>query len=196
MPQPDRHHIIKALWPDGLPSRVGVWAILDAARDQRIFSAVDRTYQDKCCLYAGDLPWQLQMAAPYLVHLEPEDRFTNYLIDNGWGNSWGVFLRTETSLKNLRNHLRGFLRVRDEAGRRLIFRYYDPRVLRVYLPTCVRSELHTVFGPILQFLTEARDPAWITEFSFDGSKLEQTQISTETGRRITTAPEAPQKASY
>jgi len=45
-----------------------------------------------------------------------------------------VFLRTETGIEQLRKHLRGFLRVRDEAGRRLIFRYYDPRVLRVYLP--------------------------------------------------------------
>jgi hypothetical protein len=77
------------------------------------------------------------------------------VIDNGWGNSWGVFLRTETSIRELRRHLRGFLRVRDEAGRRMIFRYYDPRVLRAYLPTCWPEELETVFGPVESYLMEA-----------------------------------------
>ena len=46
----------------------------------------------------GDLPWQLQVTAPYLVQLERDDRFTRYLIDTGWGNSWGSFLRTETGV--------------------------------------------------------------------------------------------------
>ena len=36
----------------------------------------------------------------------------------------------------LRHHLKGFLRVRGESGQKMMFRYYDPRVLRVYLPTC------------------------------------------------------------
>jgi hypothetical protein len=181
MPVASHEQILDALWPEGMPSRVGVWAILDSARDQRIFGAVDRTYQDKCCLYSGDLPWQLQMTAPYLVQLDREDRFTNYLIEHGWGNSWGVFLRTETSMKNLRNHLRGFLRVRDEAGRRLIFRYYDPRVLRVYLPTCNKEELRTVFGPIDQFLMESEDPSVMLEYSFDGQSLTERRMPIGSG---------------
>lgn len=172
----NREQLIETLWPEGLPSRVNVWMILDGARDQRIFSAVDRTYQDKSCLYAGDLPWQMQMTAPYLVQMEKEDRFTRYFIDNGWGNSWGIYFRSETSLRNLRNHLRGFLRVRDEAGRRLIFRYYDPRVLRIYLPTCNSEELRTIFGPIDQFLMEGEDPATVLEFTFDGRSLQQRAI--------------------
>ena len=32
----------------------------------------------------------------------------------------------------LRRHLRRFLLVKDESGRQLYFRYYDPRVLRLY----------------------------------------------------------------
>jgi len=60
--------------------------------------------------------------------------------------------------------LREFLRVRDESGKRLIFRYYDPRVLRVYLPTCWPAELDTFFGPISAFITEGEDPGEILEF--------------------------------
>ena len=169
--------LVEAFWPPDLPTRVNVWAVLDGARDRRIFSAVDRTSQDKCCLYAGDLPWQLQMAAPYLVQLDKDDRLTRYLLEHGWGNSWGVFFRSETSLKNLRHHLRGFLRVRDEAGNRLLFRYYDPRVLRVYLPTCNRAELGTVFGPIERFLIEEPDPGAFVDCAFDGKDLQRTRIA-------------------
>src|ERR1700738_427289 len=112
MAHPHRERVLEALWPGDLSTRANVFVILDAARDQRIFGAVDGTYQDKCCLYSGDLPWQLQMAAPYLVQLDKDDKFTNYLIDTGWGHSWGVFFRSETSMRNLRHHLRGFLRVK------------------------------------------------------------------------------------
>jgi hypothetical protein len=152
-----------------------VWMILDAARDDRIYGAVDGCHLEKCCLYSGDLPWQLQMAAPYLVQLDKEDRFTDYAIRYGWGNAWGIFLRTETSMKSLRRHLRGFLRVRDESGRNLIFRYYDPRVMGTYLPTCRRDELRTVFGPISSYLFESDDPGTLLEYGFDGNVLSESR---------------------
>jgi hypothetical protein len=155
---------------------MSVFAILDGARDDRIYGAVDGSRRPRRCLYAGDLPWQLQMTAPYLVELERDHAFTKHLLDTGWGASWGVFLRTETGIEQLRKHLRGFLRVRDEAGRRLIFRYYDPRVLRVYLPTCRPVELETVFGPVDCFLAEGEDAGEMVEFRRKGGALEATVI--------------------
>jgi hypothetical protein len=143
---------------------IAVFAIIDGARDERIYDAVEGTLLPKNCLYSGDLPRQLQRTAPYLVQLEREDRFTRYVINTGWGSNWASFLRTETGIKQLRRHLREFLRVRDESGKRLIFRYYDPRVLRVYLPTCWPAELDTFFGPISAFITEGEDPGEILEF--------------------------------
>lgn len=56
-----------------------------------------------------------------------------------------------------------------------MFRYYDPRVLRVYLPTCRPDELRTVFGPIRSYLVEGEDGSLI-EFEFDGNVLTQRQI--------------------
>ncbi len=157
-----------------MPSRTAVWTILDAARDPKIFGAVDGSYLEKCCLYAGDLPWQLQMAAPYLVQLRSDDRLTGYIIDEGWGKAWGIFFRAEEGIKTLRRHFRGFLRVRDRKGSRLIFRYYDPRVLRVYLPTCTPDELRTVFGPVERFLLESESGDEVMQYSFDGIRLEET----------------------
>ena len=168
--------LLQTLWPADMPGHMRVWTILDGAQDPRIFGAVDGSRQQKCCLYAGILPWQLQMAAPYLVELDRDDRLTDFILRNGWGNSWGVFLRASTTMNSLRRHLRGLLRVRDESGRRLIFRYYDPRVLQLYLPTCWTEELRTVFGPVHRFLMERDDSAGLMDFGFDGVQLVTREI--------------------
>ncbi len=46
---------------------------------------------------------------------------------------------------------------RDESGKKLFFRYYDPRILRAYLPSCTSTELAEFFGPVGRFLLEGRD---------------------------------------
>jgi hypothetical protein len=172
MSQPDRQQIIDTLWPRRMPADMRVWAVLDGARDARIFTAVGESNYDQCCLYAGKLPWLLARSAPYLVKLEKGDRLTEFILDEGWGNNWGVFCWTRTSFLELRRHFRGFLRVKDECGRKLIFRWYDPRVFRVYVPTCVPKELKTVFGPVESFFVERAEEPGAREYSLaakDGS---------------------------
>jgi hypothetical protein len=171
MPIRERQALVDVLWRPKLPSYVSVFAILDGARDERIYGAVHGCRLQKRCLYSGDLPWQLKMTAPYLVQLEKGDPFTQRLIDNGWGDSWGIFLRTETGIEQLRRHLRRFLRVRDESGRRLIFRYYDPRVLRIYLPTCWTSEIEEFFGPVSAYLAEGESTEEVLEFRRESGSL-------------------------
>lgn len=167
----DRVQVRSAIWPSDLPPYMKVWAILDAARDTRIYGAVDGYRGNKCCLYAGTLPWQLQMAAPYLVELEAQDRLTDFVLQHGWGNAWGIFLHADSTMNQLRKHFRSLLRVRDESGRKLIFRYYDPRVFREYLPSCWTEELRTVFGPVKRYLMESGDTPTLLEFAFDGVRL-------------------------
>ena len=166
--------IEEQLWPKG--ERRDIWMILDAARDRRIFRMLLESHFDYSCLYSGTLPPALEIVAPYLVQLEFEDRYTRRLIEQAWGNSWGVFLRSNTRMDKLRRHLRGFLVVRDPKGESLVFRYYDPRVLRVYLPTCTREELRTVFGPVECFWTEAENTETLLEFKFDQAKMSSNII--------------------
>src|SRR5229473_4842430 len=155
MPVVDRQLIVSHLWCPDLPPEYKVWAILDGARDERIYSAVTHLAREKYCLYRGQLAPELVITAPYLVQLERDDALFNYVLQQGWGNSWGIFLRAKATGEELRRHLRRFLIVQDERGKQLIFRYYDPRVLRVYLPTCLPTELRTVFGPIARLCLEA-----------------------------------------
>ena len=98
------------------------------------------------------------------------------LLDEGWGQSWGVFLKIGDA-SNLRHHLRKLLKVRDEAGRHLIFRFQDPRVLRVYLPTCHVDELRQFFGPVTAFLAESASADALVEYSFDKRVLRQQVLA-------------------
>ena len=160
-----REQIMRTLWPDGgSASKASVWAILDCARDPKIYSALLASRLEFRCLYSGKLPRELEMVAPQLVELHPGNRLTVQLLDEGWGNAWGVFLRTADP-SNLRHHLRKFLKVQDEDGRRLLFRYYDPRVLRVYLPTCTPDEMRLFLGPVVAYWAERDDSSSLQEFS-------------------------------
>lgn len=161
-----------AIWPPSAAADSSVWAILDCARDERIYSALRTSGLDYLCLFSGRLSPAMEAAAPYLLEVARTYRFTPKLIEMSWGRSWGVFLRVGDA-SNLRPHLRRFLRVRDETGRLLLFRYYDPRVLRVYLPTCQFDELQVVFGPVRSYFVESEDGDSLVEFAFDGTQLHE-----------------------
>ena len=158
------------------PQWLKVYLVLDGARDPRIYPAVLDCYLNKTCLYSGNLPSELQLTAPYLIELERDDRFVRRIINLGWGNSWGIFFRSHAGMERLRHHLRQFLVVKDESAKRLIFRYYDPRVLRVYLPTCFTRELQTFFGPIDRFLLEGEDPGTLIRYGFDDVALTEEAV--------------------
>lgn len=169
-----RDRIMARLWPAVPKPSVGVWAVLDGARDDQIFSGVRDSGLDYACLYSGNVPRELRVVAPYLVELDPENPITGRLLELAWGNSWGIFMQVPDASR-LRHHLKGFLRVRSESGQKLIFRYYDPRVLRAYLPTCNAVELRAIFGPVRRYLLEADNPADIIEYTFDGTRLDIRQ---------------------
>lgn len=147
----DAASLAEQLWPTGSgPQAPQVYVLLDGARDKMIVPMLRSSGLPFECLYAGELSPALMAAAPYLVQLAPESRFFNQLIGRAWGNAWGIFIvaRPDVTLQALRRHFRTLLRVRTEQGQVLVFRFYDPRVLRTYLPTCTATERKQFFGPI------------------------------------------------
>ncbi len=154
--------------------RTETYALLDGARNPRILPMIRASHLDHQCLYSGQLGPRLAAVAPYIVII-PRNRdspFTQELLNEGFGNSWGMFLESDASLQDLRRHFRKFLRVEDESGRKLIFRFYDPRVFRVYVPTCNPDELGLVFGPVTRYLVESDASDSVIEYRLDGRGLQ------------------------
>jgi hypothetical protein len=166
----------ECLWSKG--SARDVWMVVDSARDRRIFGLLlECFYSSLSSLFAMPLPPQLEPVAPYLVPLDHDDQKTRKFLSNAWGNNWGIFIGCDTSQERLRRHLRSFVSVRDPHGNRLLFRYYDPRILRTYLPTCTKDELAYVFGPIECFWTESENPNHLLQLNLDKGMLVQRTIS-------------------
>jgi len=170
-----RQQILHALWPEGPKSKLGVWAILDCARDPNVYLALLESRLEFRCLYSGKLPRALEMVAPHLVELVPNNRLTVRLLNEGWGQAWGVFVKIEDA-SNLRHHLRKFLKVQDEESRSFIFRYFDPRVLRVFLPTCLPEESRQFFGPVNAFFMEGKAGHSLIEFTQNRQRLQERQV--------------------
>ena len=143
-----------------------VYVLLDAARDKQIEPLVRLGKLRSECLYQGKLDYAMARSAPYLVRLEKDHPQTDEILRKGWGNSWGVFAITypPATLINIRHNCRKIAKVKGPGGKNLVFRYYDPRVLRSYLPTCSTDEAKQVFGPITEFIIEGKEPGTIHRF--------------------------------
>lgn len=133
-----------------------LYAIVDAARDDRALGVLQGAAGECVSLYEGWTGQSLSDVAPYLVRLTGDDALLDSLLAHGWGHGWAVFFASEGSAREIRRHLRHFLRVEDEDGNPLLFRFYDPRVLRAYLRTCTPYEVQTFFGPVDAFIIEGR----------------------------------------
>lgn len=148
-----------------------VYAILDGASVEGLLLKLHQYQPASECLYRGELAPDLAEVAPYLVLLDRKSAFTDWVVDNGWGKHWGIFFVSRGGLPEMRGHFRRFLTVHDTQGKPLLFRYYDPRVLRAYLPAATRAELTEIFGPVMHFIVEAEKPTQLLRFQLNGGVL-------------------------
>lgn len=126
------------------------------------------------CLYEGDSEKFLAAVAPWMFGFEQGSDFATWVLRSARGNSWGIFLRSGAEPVRLYRHLRKFLIVQSEDGKEMYFRYYDPRVLRVFLPTCEPAQLKEFFGPIEAFLAE-NEQGLLVEYALVDGKLTYTE---------------------
>ncbi len=135
-----------------------LFAVLDAARGERVLELARESVEAYRSLYEGVKAEGLAEVAPYLVELPRGSRLLPRLVREGWGKRWGIYLTCPRPFKEVRSHLRRFLRVESEEDREpLYFRYYDPATLRVFLAGCTPRQKVEFFGPIEGFWAEERD---------------------------------------
>jgi len=159
--------IIQQLWQnDDAQGEPVVYAILDGARNNKIQPMLGKSGQRYSCLYEGSLNYELTLAAPYIIRLEKESDFTHELIQQCWGNSWGIFAiaYAPATLISVRRNCRKIAYVLNQNNKKYVFRYYDPRVFRIYLPTCDALEAAKVFGPVTEFVIEGDAPNKLHRF--------------------------------
>ena len=135
-----------------------LYALLDASREPSVLKVILESNEEHQSLYEGAQGAQLAHFAPYLVRVPQKSLLLETLAQQAWSKSWGVFVTSDLPLKELRTHFRHYLNVKLPDGQQVYFRYYDPRVLRLFLPTCLPEEATQFFGPVKHFFMEAEDP--------------------------------------
>jgi len=149
-----------------------VFAILDMASNKAIFKKVVFSGLPYRRLYRGQLPPILEEHVPYLVQLEMNSPLTTWLLDRGFGKSWGVYVCAKASADDMLRHFKRLLKVKLPDKKVVHFRFYDPRILRVFLPTCTRHELAYIFGKqVAAFWMENEDCDGLVAFSRDHGEL-------------------------
>src|SRR5262245_34016392 len=126
--------------------RTRLYCILDGASVPELPKRLYESQAPNACLFSGELAPDIAYVAPYIVLLSSGNRFTDTVLGQSWGKHWGVFVHSRHSLNSMHRHFRALVNVYDEKANAMIFRYYDPRVIRDFLPTCKSDELATFFG--------------------------------------------------
>ena len=147
------------------------FALLDAAKENRLLELLTASGDRYRSLYDGLSGIDIQRFAPYLVQLQPESRLTNILTEEGWGQSWGVYLYSPDDFTAIWLHFQQWIFATLPNRRKVFFRFYDPRVLRVFLPTCNEQELELFFGPVKRFVLESDSPDQSVEFTLQDKQL-------------------------
>lgn len=132
-----------------------LFGVFDAARTDRILTLLRESVETYRSLYEGIEGEALEHVAPYLVELPRGSGLLDRLVREGFGDRWGVFIEYPRSFVELRRHLRRFLMVADaDTRRKFYFRFYDPGVLREFLPAATPKQRAEFFGEIGAFVLE------------------------------------------
>lgn len=131
-----------------------LFAVLDAARDDRILELLRQAPETYRSLYEGIQGETLAEVAPYLVGPFREDSgLLDQLVCEGWGRRWGIWLTSRAPFRDVRRHLRRFLMVElEDRNEAVYFRFYDPWVWTTLWPSWSAGQKEDLSGGILTWL--------------------------------------------
>jgi hypothetical protein len=147
-----------------IPPGEALMAILDGASAPNLPVRIFRDEPEAACLLGENPAPDLAWTAPYLARIEPPSPFVSWALGDGWGHHWGIYLTSKAPFPQLLAHFRKLLRARLPSGQDVFFRFFDPRVLAEFLPTCDDAQVEALFGPVTQFLFEGRDGRDLVRF--------------------------------
>lgn len=147
-----------------------LFAVVDVARHSDLHRLVHQT-REHVNLYEGAVAEEIDQVSPYLVAIDEHSPLSAEWNARGWGQSWGLMLESARTLAEVRHHFRHYLQAMLPDGNVVQFRFYDPRVWRVYLPTCTADELAGWFSGVAEYRCENEDGTAVHRYRFDGSNL-------------------------
>jgi len=141
-----------------------LYGIVDSARNEEVFRYLILGNVKYKSLFEGTMDIQSFVVSGFLVECKKESLLFQWLTTEAWGKSSCIFFTSKSSFEDLFHHFQQFNRVRLEDDKVVLFRYYDPRVLRKLLPEYNEIELDAFFGNVQSFFAEGEDPSVVDVF--------------------------------
>lgn len=112
-----------------------IYMIIDCAHDPRIYPALIKTLNTKCCLFTEEkISEAIKSVSPFLVKIKQMDEFIRWCIEEGVHRNWMVFFTsTIVHVTDLNLQFKRFSIAQGPDGKRYFFRFYDSRVLPEFL---------------------------------------------------------------
>jgi len=140
-----------------------LYAILDACDAPVVPPKVNELGEENgVSLYRGEAEEDYWAIAPYLVRVDAAT--LEWIIAALWKEPWGVFAVADSTLELLRTHFRKILIAELPDSKKVYFRFYDPRVLRLFLPTCTDEQIKEFFGPVRSYLANGEGGDSLEQF--------------------------------
>jgi hypothetical protein len=132
------------------------------------------------CLFSGSAKQDLGDQTAWLADVTDDATALETLVDEGYAKGMLSFLLSPLELKPLIRHLKRFTKVRDPEGTEHFFRFYDPKVMRQYLPVFTASQRDMFFSQIICAIFEdTRDSTKLFRFAATDGALKSEIIDLE-----------------
>lgn len=150
-----------------------LYAILDCAVDPALYEHACRLGPLAArCLFQGRLHPTVKAVSPHLVELEPDDPLALAWAREGRGANWGVMIESDAGLHRVWRRVRHFTQATLPDGEGpYLFRFWDPRVMRAFLPLLEAEQLPEWFTDIDAWRVEAEGGSQILRYARTGGEV-------------------------
>ncbi len=138
-----------------------LWAIVDACDEPAVVEKAAELGEARAmCLYRGEAKAEKASIAPYLFAVDAG--VLAWIQSTLAGKPWGIYVAGQADAATLARHFRSLLMVKGPEGDTLYFRFYDPRVLEMYLGQCNEADVRRLYGPVRGYGTSGPGPEEVT----------------------------------
>ncbi len=157
-------HLLSALTETALGTRL--FCMIDSARNPytipHLVMALTRAAD---CLFSGNAKQELGDQTAWVADVTDDRATLEALLDEGYGKGMLSFAFSALDLRAFITHLKKFTKIRDAKGTEHFFRFYDPKVMRQYVPVFNETQHKAFFAGLTSAMFEdTRDPAKLIRF--------------------------------
>ena len=166
-----------------------LYVVADGGRDRNIRTLLQALAEESACLYQGEALAEYGDEAPWLATAGPHSELWTWLIEEGLGQRWGVFIVSAQPFQALRSHLRKFVKVKTTDGASLFFRFFDPQVLSGQIRVFSREQRERFYAGIATIGFEIGDAAFLAASLVPDGRLHWRSVTGSDGQAMALSKE-------